>query len=126
MSATPDPLTPDLEDAERIRGAAGPGPVVMVNLLKFKADGGRDAFGSYGGVTGPLLAKTGGEMLYSGEAGPVLAGAEDWDMVALVRFPSIDRFMELLTDPVYQSEGRKHREAALERTIWMVSYPHGG
>jgi uncharacterized protein (DUF1330 family) len=125
MRATLDPLTPDLQDAERIRAAAGSGPVVMLNLLKFKTDGGREAFGNYGSVTGPILAKAGGRMVYSGEGGPVLAGAEDWDMVALVRFDDIDRFMELLTDPLYQSEGRRHREAALERTLWMVTHPHG-
>jgi uncharacterized protein (DUF1330 family) len=96
----------------------------MVNLLKFKPKGGREAFGAYAGVTRPLLTKAGGELVYSGEAGAVLAGADDRDTVARVRFPSINRFMDLLTDPLYQSEGRKHRRAALERTHWMVSQPH--
>ena len=46
--------------ARGIVGGNGPGVViiiVMVNLLKFKPDGGAEAYGRYAQAVGPLLAK---------------------------------------------------------------------
>ena len=108
-----------------LREQVAPGPVVMVNLLKFKQPDGLAAFGRYGQITGPLIQRQKGEVLYAGRAGPVIAGREDWDMVILVRFPDIEAFIGLAADPVYQSDARAERELALERTIWMVSQPAG-
>jgi hypothetical protein len=48
---------------------------------------------------------------------------EDWDQVILVRYDNIDRFIEMVGDPIYQTEARRHRTEALERTLWMVSVP---
>jgi uncharacterized protein (DUF1330 family) len=120
------PLTPSADEIEALRDQVGPGPVVMVNLLKFKQPGGMEAFGRYGQVSGPLILRQKGEVLYAGQAGPVVAGREDWDMVILVRFPDIDHFIGLAADPVYQAEAPVLREEALERTLWMVSQPSGG
>lgn len=120
------PLTPGPAELEALRDQVEPGPVVMINLLKFKQPGGREAFGRYGQVSGPLILRQQGEVVYAGEAGPVIAGGQDWDMVILVRFPDIDHFIGLAGDPVYQAEAPALREAALERTLWMVSRPAGG
>ena len=117
-------LTPDVAEIEALRSQVPPGPVVMVNLLKFKP-GGREHFNAYGAVTAPLIQKAGGEVIYAGAGGPVLAGADDWDNVILVRFADIGHFIEMTTHPSYQTEARAHREAALERTIWMASTPLG-
>lgn len=120
---TTDPLTPDLAACEAIRDAAGPGPVVLLNLLRFREPDGRARFAEYSAISGPLVQKVGGELVYMGEAGPIVAGAQAWDSVILIRFESIERFLDLLTDATYQSEGRRLREAALERTLWMVTHP---
>ena len=122
---TLDALTPDLAACEALREAASPGPVVMLNLLRFREPDGRARFAEYGAISGPLLQKVGGEPLYMGEAGPVVAGTEAWDSVILIRFENIDRSLELVSDATYQTEGRRLREAALERTLWMVTYPPG-
>ena len=116
-------LTPDVAETLALRDQVPPGPVVMVNLLKFKQPDGRERFNDYGAVTAPLIQKVGGQVIYAGEAGPVLAGAETWDTVILVRFDDIERFIEMVTHETYQTEARTHREAALERTIWMASTP---
>jgi hypothetical protein len=58
--------------------------------------------------------------------GPLVAGLasdEHWDLVAVVRFANIDRFLAMITDPTYQNEGRRLREQSIERVIWLVSYP---
>jgi uncharacterized protein (DUF1330 family) len=115
-------LTPSEQEVLALREQVGPGPVVMVNLLKFKQPGGREAFARYGALSGPLIARQGAELLYMGEAGPSLAG-EDWDSVVLVRFPDIEAFIGLAADPVYQQKAPALREQALERTLWMVSQP---
>ena len=119
-----DPLTPDVATLQRLRDSVGPGPVVLVNLVKFRPDGGREAYARYGQVVGPLIQRAGGQAVYSGTAGPMVAGRqEDWDRVILVRFDNIDRFLGMVGDPIYQSEARRLRIEALERTLWMVSAP---
>ena len=124
-SDTWGPLTPEPAELEALRARVDPGPVVMVNLLKFKQPDGRAAFGRYGQITAPLIQREKGEIVYAGQAGPVVAGREDWDMVILVRFPDIGHFIGLAADPVYQTEARPVRDEAVERTIWMVSQPLG-
>lgn len=120
-------LTPTVSQVEALREQVGPGPVVMLNLLKFRQPGGREAMARYGAVSGPLVMRSRGEVVYAGEAGPLVAGreGEDWDTVILVRFPDIGSFIALVADPVYQTEARPLREEALEHTLWMVSRPAG-
>ncbi len=120
-------LTPTVGQVEALREQVGPGPVVMLNLLKFRKPDGREAMARYGAVSGPLVLRSRGEVVYAGEAGPLVAGreGEDWDTVILVRFPDIEAFIALVADPVYQTEARPLREEALERTLWMVSRPAG-
>lgn len=115
-------LTPDLAEIEALRDTVEPGPIVMLNLLKFKP-GGRAHFAEYGAVAAPLVQKAGGEIVYAGEAGPMIVDGPAWDLVILVRFPDIERFIEMVSHPDYQTQARAHREAALERTLWMATKP---
>jgi len=120
---TPDPLTPDVAYCEEIRTQCGDGPVIVMKLMRFQPNGGQERFQEYGRITHPLLEKARGDILYLGTGGPVLAGEREWDLVALVRFPHIDRFLDMVTDPLFQSEGRKLRADSLERVQWMVTFP---
>lgn len=115
--------TPDLEELETLRRQVDDGPVVLVNLIKFRGVDGMARFGDYAKLTAPLMVAAGSEVVYSGQAGPSLSGV-DWDMVGIVKFPSIDAFCEMIGSPVYQSEAGPIREEAIERTIWLVSHPH--
>lgn len=117
-------LTPSKEQIEALRDQVGPGPVVMLNLLAFKADGGREKFAEYGALSGPLIARQGGEVFYMAEVGPVIAG-EDWDLCAMIRFPDIEAFIGLAADPEYQAKAPALRAAALERTLWTVTQAPG-
>jgi len=121
-----DPLTPDLAYCEKIRSEAGAGPIITLNLLRFRRDGGREKFDDYARISGMLLEKARADLLFMGNAGPLVAGRagdEEWDLVAVVRFANIDRFLAMITDPTYQIEGRRLREESLERVIWLVTYP---
>jgi uncharacterized protein (DUF1330 family) len=115
-------LTPTKEQVEALRDQVGPGPVILLNLLKFKEPDGRERFADYGALSGPLLQRQGGEVFYVAEAGPTLAG-ETWDSVAMIRFPDIEAFIGLAADPEYLAKAPALREAALERTLWMVTQP---
>lgn len=115
--------TPSPEELAALREQVGDGAVVLVNLIKFREPDGLNRFADYSRLTAPLLQRAGTEVVYSGQAGPSLSGV-DWDMVGLVRFPSIDAFVEMIGSPVYQDEAGPLREEAIERTIWLVTHPH--
>jgi uncharacterized protein (DUF1330 family) len=79
-------------------------PVVMLNLVRFQPDGGRALYEQYLHLAGPALGRLGAEILFAGDGlTPLAANAgEEWDAVALVRYPSRRAFADLLADPDYQ------------------------
>ena len=106
------------------------GPVVMLNLLRFRetADyarspelapaapiSGREAYRLYMAHTTPFLHQYGGELIFQGEGGASFIGPADerWDLVLLVRQASVERFLAFATDKAYLA-GVGHRTAALE------------
>ena len=102
------------------------GPVVMVNLLKFKADGGAEEYAKYGAAIQPCLAKVGAKLLFSGQALSCLIGDGDWDMVALMQYPNPGALIEMVNTKEYQA-AHVHREAGLEGQInyAVVQNPSG-
>ena len=105
------------------------GPIVMLNLLRFKevADyssspelaplnpiSGREAYEIYMAHTDPFLAESGGEVIFLGDGGQFLVGpqAERWDMVMLVKQRSTADFLAFAQNPEYMA-GIGHRTAAL-------------
>ena len=101
-------------------------PVVMVNLLKFKADGGAEEYAKYGAAIQPCLAKVGAKLLFSGQALSCLIGDGDWDMVALMQYPNPGALIEMVNTEEYQA-AHVHREAGLEGQInyAVVQNPSG-
>jgi hypothetical protein len=106
------------------------GPVVMLNLLRFRAVAdysafpeiapavpisGAEAYERYMEHTMPFLKRSGGEILFFGEGGPFLIGPEEerWDRVLLVRQASIEEFIGFASNQDYL-RGIGHRTAALE------------
>ena len=102
------------------------GPVVMLNLLRFRPDGGRDTYLEYIAAfesTG-VQAKYGVDVLYVGTGGVALVGetGQDWDMVALVRYPSRKHFIDMINDPDYQ-RFEHLREDALGEAVLQATTP---
>lgn len=106
------------------------GPVVMLNLLRFRqtADysahpelapespiSGAEAYQRYTQHTLPFLQESGGEVLFMGNGGHCLIGPTDerWDLVLLVRHKSASVFLEFAQNQAYLA-GLGHRTAALE------------
>lgn len=104
------PVVPkDLND-EFVRSLPDQGPVVMVNLVRFRErslDGngsGWDAYSRYSKGDMPLLKKVGGTIIWAGNVeGAVLGdlGEGRWDWVVLVHYPSRAAFLEMMTSPEY-------------------------
>ena len=106
------------------------GPIVMLNLMRFRAMAdyssapqlapsvpitGAAAYKLYMDHTLPFLTKSGGEILFYGQGGRYLIGPsyERWDAVMLVRQASLASFLAFASDQQYLV-GMGHRTAALE------------
>ena len=110
-------------------GTPDAGPVVMLNLLRFRdmadyshapdlaPDGpvsGREAYDRYMRDMRPLLEASGGGVLVSGSSAGFLIGPQDetWDHVLLVRQASKAAFLAFASDPQAQRI-TAHRTAAI-------------
>lgn len=117
---------PKREQLEALVAHAGDGPIVMLNLLKFRdkavyKDGretdlsGRDAYMQYGAQMAPFVIARGGKMHFSAAIGTLVIGevGDLWDAAALMEYPSAKAFVEIATSPEVAGFG-VHREAGLE------------
>lgn len=115
-------LTPTVEEIEALRHTIAPGPVVIVNLLKFKPEGGRAAYARYM-QEASRCAYPGVEIIHAGAAARDMGGGEDWDYVIIARYPDYHSFAAAVSDPIYQTDADAHRPAALEKTVMLVTQP---
>lgn len=119
-------LYPDMQEVAKFFSEPEDGPFVMLNLLKFKdkaeyedgseADlGGREAYMRYGAVATQCIQKVGGRAIFGGQISGLMIGEieDNWDMVALVEYPSLEAFQNMMSIPEFV-EASKHRAAGLE------------
>jgi uncharacterized protein (DUF1330 family) len=117
-------VDPTKETFAAFRADNRPGPIHMLNLVRLReraiyADGraasGAEAYASYGRETAPVLARLGGEIVWSGRFELMVIGpaGERWDLCFIAQYPSVAAFVEMLRDPIYR-EAVKHRQAAVE------------
>jgi len=98
------------------------GPFVMLNLLKFRNEGGRGAYYRYIRESGPFAENVGAKLLYFGKAKELLNGIETWDIVMLVQYPSRKAFLKMANNPDYLKV-HSFREEALERAVLYATDP---
>jgi uncharacterized protein (DUF1330 family) len=121
-------IRPNKEQFIELMNAPDEGPVVMLNLLKFKPRGGSQEYGKYGDSVSKMVEERGGKMLWIGRVDQTLIGdidANDWDAIALVQYPSRAAFIEMATSKEYDS-AHEHREGGLERTVLLACTPRSG
>jgi uncharacterized protein (DUF1330 family) len=123
-------LEPTQQSGRALIARAIEGPVVMLNLLRFRAVAdysanpelapaapisGAETYDRYMAHTLPYLRESGGEVLFAGKGGAFLIGpeAERWDHVLLVRQRSVQSFMAFAANEAYLA-GLGHRSAAIE------------
>ena len=113
-------IDPTADQIRRLRDAGPEGPIVMVNLLKFRetalypegsgepARTGRQAYALYEhAFTVSVQAVSQAQVMFHGPVNQVFIGREDdpgteWDDVLIVRYPSRQHFLAMLADPVYR------------------------
>ena len=127
-------IAPNAAQMRRLAEEGPDGPVVMVNLLKFRARAqydadvpeagenltGREAYRRYGQIAFVQVSKVGGNVVWGGKQRFVAIGGDDqdWDEVVCVRYPSRAAFLTMAADPDYL-KGIYHRDAGLERTVLL-------
>ncbi len=104
-------------------------PVVMVNLLKFKeqADGanegisGTESYMKYGARMREFVESKGGRFIWSGRVDSMVIGESDadFDVVALVEYPSRKAFLEIVTSS-HVTEIGEDRKMGLEGQ-WLLA-----
>ena len=110
------------EDLKALLDMRPDGPVVMLNLLRFRA-GGRESYLEYLRLmTEHSLPRYGGEVVYAGDASNVLIAepGQAWDFVVMVRYPSREAFSRMVRDPEYQ-QVTTIRTAALEEAVLQAT-----
>jgi uncharacterized protein (DUF1330 family) len=100
---------------QRLVERMGEGPVLMLNLLAFKPDGGAERYAEYGQAVAPLLERVGGRMVSAGAVDAALIGSSEWDVVAVVEYPTRQAFLDMIGSPEYQAIAHMRTEA-LERS----------
>ena len=116
-------IDPRGADLKRLMAEDDGGPLVMLNLLRF-ADGGRERYDEYARLFGEtFLERYGAEVVYFGDGSTVLAAepGQEWDAVALVRYPTREAFSRMVADPEYHAishvRGGALTEAVLQATV---------
>src|SRR5258705_11187940 len=101
----------DLLNIEGLKELEHQGPIVMVNLMRFRersldGDGsGWDGYLRYSALTVPVIKARGGTLLWTGSAKAGALGRQDgnqWDYVALGYTLTVSAFLDMVTSPAYR------------------------
>jgi hypothetical protein len=126
-------IDPTATQVRALRDHGRDGPVVMLNLLKFRAkaayDDGEDVTGAmaYGRYQHAFTVTVGAicqaQVLYEGPVEQVFIGIAgtpetDWDMALIVRYPMRGHFLAMMAEPAYR-DALRHRYAGLARTVLL-------
>lgn len=116
-------IDPAKESFAAFRANDRPGPIHMLNLVRFREraeypDGrsatGAEAYAAYGRDSFPVFSRLGGRIVWRGRMENMLIGPADehWDECFIAEYPSVAAFVEMIRNPVYR-EAVKHRQAAV-------------
>lgn len=116
-------IDPTKEAFAAFRANDRPGPIHMLNLVRFRdraayADGreatGAEAYAAYGRDSHAVFSRLGGRIIWRGRFELMLIGphGERWDECFIAEYPSVDAFVAMIRDPIYR-EAVKHRQAAV-------------
>jgi len=124
IAQTPEPA----QIRELMQGPADT-PVVMVNLLSFKADAdgertgltGEAAYMLYADEMRPFVESKGGRFLWSGRVDSMVLGESDVDfqIVALVEYPSRKAFLEIASSPHVARIGESRKDGLAGQ--WLIA-----
>jgi uncharacterized protein (DUF1330 family) len=130
-------INPNEQQLRTLLASDEAGPLQFVNLLSYYAEArypeghelseagstGAEAYGRYGAVALDQVVRRGGTFTLYNDVLQVLIGQTGpWDQIAIMQYPEIDTFVDMIRDPDYQA-GLVHRDAGLATTAILVSRP---
>ena len=130
-------INPDEGQLRSLLESGEDGPLQFVNLLSYHSHArypaghelalsglsGAEAYGRYGAVALDHVVRRGGTLILYNDVLQVLIGqTAPWDQIAIMQYPGIDAFVDMIRDPDYQA-GLVHRDAGLAETAILVSRP---
>ena len=121
------PVDPTGHDLKQFLAEDDGGPVTMLNLLRFKPDGGRESYNKYARAIVPFLDEVGGTVVYFGDTTTALVAPPHdtpWDAVLIVRYPSRAAFSAMVANPAYQ-EITHLRTGALDAAVLQPTVTRG-
>jgi uncharacterized protein (DUF1330 family) len=128
-------INPDEDQLRTLLRSGEEGPLQFVNLLTYRdraayPDGhelawaglsGAEAYGRYGAVALDRVTRRGGTLVLYNDVRQVLIGrAGPWHQIAVMEYPGVDAFVDLVRDPAYQA-ALVHRDAGLADTMILVT-----
>jgi uncharacterized protein (DUF1330 family) len=122
-------LEPTPEQFAALAARPADAPVVMINLLQFRADVGRESYLRYAQEVAPHLQRVGGTVRYAGAAPGVVIGDGEkpwWDAIIVVEYPSPAAFLDMVSNEEYLKV-HEYRAAGLDRgdliatSIWSMA-----
>ena len=116
------------------RPEAEDGPIYMVNLMKYhevaqysddaspgsKPISGREADDRYNPSS--ILSRIGAAIIFAGDVVGNADGPEDWDRIAVVRYPTRKSFIEMQSRKDF-GEKHVHKAAGMKRTVIVCCRP---
>ena len=122
-------IAPEPEQIQELLEGPAEGPVVMVNLLRFKKEAdapdegltGEQAYGRYGAQMVQWVTSQGARLIWSGRVDSMVIGDTDeyFHAVALMEYPSRAEFLRIVGDPRV-AEFSVHRTAGLDMQ-WLIA-----
>jgi len=115
-----DKLSPTRQEIEALRARAPEGPVLVINLLKFKP--GPDALAAYRRYLDLSASARHPDctVIHIGPAFHDFGSGQDWDYVIIASYPRFADFAWTVTHAAWERAARE-RPAALERTVMLVT-----
>ena len=120
---------PEPEQIQELLEGPAEGPVVMVNLLRFKKEAdapdegltGEQAYGRYGAQMVQWVTSQGARLIWSGRVDSMVIGDTDeyFHAIALMEYPSRAEFLRIIGDPRV-AEYSVHRTAGLDMQ-WLIA-----
>ena len=110
-------LEPAAQQLERLAQVPEDQPVAMINLLQFNQPDGVEHYERYAREVQTHLERVGATAIYAGTSEALVIGEglrPWWDAVLVVRYPTRQAFMDMVTGEGY-ADVHEHRSAALER-----------
>jgi len=126
-------IDPSADQVRALRDSGPDGPVVMLNLLKFRAQAnypsgsqhppcsGAEAYMRYQAAFVVAVGHVShAEIVWEGQIDTTFIGdgAQDWDKCLIVRYPSRQDFLAMMANAEYR-DALVHRYAGLERTVLL-------